>query len=253
MIIDTHCHLEYYSDDEISQVLSRASNAGVSMINICIDINNFEKISERSSKYNIPCSFGQHPCNINELTGLYEIEKMKEIITTSSSNVVGIGETGLDYYRDVSSKKYQKQSFCRHIELSIDLDLPIIVHTREAELDTHDIISSYSGRPRGVIHCFTGSEDFMKKMLNLGFYISISGIITFQKSDQLRKLAKLIPMDRIIIETDSPYLAPSPYRGKKNEPSFVVEVAKCLSDIFNLEYEAVCKITSSNAKKLFSV
>ena len=169
-----------------------------------------------------------------------------------SKKIIGIGETGLDFYYNNSDKKNQIRSFENHIEASFDLNLPLIVHSRTAEIDTFDILNNYKNtEPKILMHCFTGSYDFAKKLLNLNSFFSASGIITFNSSSELRETFASIPNDKIIIETDSPFLAPIPMRGKKNEPSFIKYTLQKLSMLKNLEIEELDKITTENFNRLF--
>ena len=171
-----------------------------------------------------------------------------------NNKIIGIGETGLDYYYHNSDKVIQKKKFVEHIEAAIDLDLPIIVHSRDAENDTFDILKDFStANPKILIHCFTGSSNFSKKLLDLGAYISLSGIITFKKSIELQKTVSLIPIDRLLIETDSPFLAPEPKRGSINEPSFIKYTAQRLAKIKDISYDDLIVYTSNNFIKLFSI
>ena len=181
--------------------------------------------------------------------------KKKLILLRNENNkIIGIGETGLDFYYQNSEKLIQKKKFVEHIEAAIDLDLPIIVHSRNAEIDTFRILNDFSSRnPKILMHCFTGSSDFLKKMLSLGAYISLSGIITFNKSKELQKTTSSIPIDRILIETDSPYLAPMPKRGSANEPSFIKYTAMKLAEIKQISYDDLIVYTSNNFNKLFSL
>ena len=175
-------------------------------------------------------------------------------IKKKNSKIIGIGETGLDYYYQNSDKLIQKKKFIEQIEAAIDLDLPIIVHSREAEIDTFNILKDFSSKnPKILMHCFTGSSNFSKKLLDLGAYISLSGIITFKKSIKLQETASSIPIDRLLIETDSPFLAPEPKRGSTNEPSFIKYTAQKLAEIKNISYDDLIVYTSNNYNKLFSL
>ena len=171
-----------------------------------------------------------------------------------SNKIIGIGETGLDYYYQNSDKLIQKKKFIEHVEAAIDLDLPIIVHSRDAEIDTFNILKDFSSKnPKILMHCFTGSSNFSKKLLDLGAYISLSGIITFKKSIKLQETASSIPIDRLLIETDSPFLAPEPKRGSTNEPSYIKYTALKLAEIKNISYDDLIVYTSNNFIKLFSI
>ena len=178
---------------------------------------------------------------------------MNELRTLASApEVVAIGETGLDYFYTKDSAALQKESFRQHLQLSKSLRKPVVVHTREARADTIEIIKQY-GDPAvaGVLHCFTESWEMASQALDLNYYISFSGIVTFKNAAELKEVAKKVPLDRLLIETDSPYLAPVPFRGKKNEPKYVVEVAKCIADLRGLALEEIAEITLNNYNNLF--
>ena len=171
------------------------------------------------------------------------------------SKIIGIGETGLDFYYNHSDKKTQKRSFIEHISAASQLNVPIIVHSRNSEIDTYDILRSESKNSnlKVLMHCFTGTKEFAKKLIDLNFYISISGIITFKKSIELANIVSSIPIENLLIETDSPYLAPLPHRGKDNEPSYIIHTLEKLSKIKNLSKESVMTHTTSNFMKLFNL
>ena len=177
------------------------------------------------------------------------------ILKKKNNKIIGIGETGLDFYYNHSDKKTQKKSFIEHIKAASQLDVPIIVHSRNAEVDTYDILKSESrnSKIKVLMHCFTGSQDFAKKLIDLNFYISITGIATFKKSFELTDVIKSIPVENLLFETDSPYLAPVPYRGKDNEPSYIIHTIEKISQIKNLSKEIIIDNTTSNFKKLFDI
>ncbi|MBL6784788.1 MAG: TatD family hydrolase [Rickettsiales bacterium] len=254
MLVDSHCHLNFQQlKSNLPQILANASDANVKyMLSICTKINEFVDIlSIAESSNNISCSIGIHPNDAKTFTD-DDLNFMNEKIR--HQKVVAIGETGLDYFYENTEKAQQQKSFQAHIELAQNHQLPIIIHTREAEKDTSDMLyNSMKFKDfTGVMHCFTSSYDLAKKALDLGMYISISGIATFKNADDLRETIKKIPLDRLLIETDSPYLAPVPKRGKTNEPAFVKYVAEYLANYLNQDYESFCKITSDNFFKLFS-
>jgi len=221
-MIDSHCHLDHepmYSD--LENVVLRSKKAGVEKIlTICTTINSFQKIVE-IVKFD-PMIFGTFGIHPHETSS--NIVTKSEIINNVKDNkkIIAIGESGLDFYYNHSDRNQQILSFKNHIEASIELNIPIIVHSRNAEDETYDILNKYKKfNPKILMHCFTGSSEFAYKLLTMESYFSASGIITFNNSDDLRNTFKLIPSDKLLIETDSPYLAPVPYRGKKNEPSYV--------------------------------
>jgi TatD DNase family protein len=249
-LYDTHCHLDYFEDPD--QIIQNAKNKNVKFLNsICVEIDKFENIfSIVNRNDNVFCSIGQHPCN--PYAGEESLHKaiINKVRNKNSSKIVAIGETGLDYYKKKLDKfevNLQKDCFISQIEASIELDLPLVIHQREAENDMYNMLSSYRGL-KGVMHCFTSNIDFMQKSLDLGFYISISGIVTFKNAKNLQDLIKYIPIEKLLIETDAPYLAPSIYRSKRNEPEYIIETAKFMSEILGFN---INKITTENALKLF--
>ncbi len=253
-MIDSHCHLDHepmYSD--LGNVVLRSKKAGVEKIlSICTTINSFEKIVQ-IVKFDpmIFGTFGIHPHETST-----NIVTKNEIINNVKDNkkIIAIGESGLDFYYNHSERNQQILSFKTHIEASIELNIPIIVHSRNAEGETYEILKKYKKfNPKILMHCFTGSSVFANKLLTLESYFSASGIITFNNSDDLRDTFKLIPSDKLLIETDSPYLAPVPYRGKKNEPSYVKHTLEKLSHLKNTSVKDIEKITSNNFNSLFNL
>ena len=255
MIVDSHCHLDHSPlYEKLEEIVNRAQLIGVKfLLTISTSLNSFEKIKTIISKYeNIYGTIGIHP---HETKDHVNVDKKKLLELKGSNNkIIGIGETGLDFYYQNSNKLVQKKKFIEHIEAAIELGLPIIVHSREAEIDTLNILKDFSSKnPKILMHCFTGSSNFSKKLLDLGAYISLSGIITFKNSVELQKTASTIPMDRLLIETDSPFLAPEPKRGSTNEPSFIKYTALKLAEIKDISYNDLIVYTSNNFIKLFSI
>ena len=256
MIIDSHCHLDYPKlYDQLDNVIERAKLNNVShLLTICTTLNSFEKIKLIINKYkNVYGTFGIHPHETKDFTHID-----KDFILNTKKNdkkIIGIGETGLDFFYNYSDKNIQKKSFIDHIEAASELNIPIIVHTRNAEKDTYEILKSENKNSnlKILIHCFTGSKDFAKKLLNINCYISLSGIVTFNKSSELNDAISSIPVERMLVETDSPYLAPIPFRGKSNEPSFIVHTIDKLSSIKKISKEKIIFNTSNNFKKLFNI
>lgn len=253
MLIDSHCHLNLLSEStDLDSVIKRALENNVQyMQTICTKLEDFPTILEMAEKYeNVFASVGIHPCEVNNV-----IVTDSEIITlTAQPKIIGIGETGLDYYHQPYDKKLQKDSLLQHIQAAATTGLPLIVHTREAEEDTIDILTSEmrnSSFP-ALIHCFTSSKNLARKMLEIGLYISMSGIITFKNATDLQEIVKYVPLDKLLIETDSPYLAPIPMRGKQNEPAFVRYVAEKVAELKNITSKEVANVTTYNFKTLFS-
>tara|TARA_B100001093_G_scaffold479968_1_gene509430 strand:+ start:220 stop:996 length:777 start_codon:yes stop_codon:yes gene_type:complete len=253
MIIDSHCHLSLENNTmDIENILKRARSSGVSKyLNIATKSNDFETLIDISNRYDdIFFTLGIHPHESKE-TNDDILQAIKNNL--SNTKLLGIGETGLDFYYNHSDKKTQIKSLEYHITLAQESKLPLIIHMRDAE---NELIKVFAERMKksqftGVIHCFTGSLKFAKCILEMGFYISASGIITFKNSENLRNTFKEIPLNRLLVETDSPYLAPVPNRGKKNEPSFITHTVQKLCEIHNIKYDKMCDLTSMNFKNLF--
>ena len=253
MIIDTHCHLDFKEfKEDFNNVLLKAKNNDVlGMQTICTKIDEFPKIINIAENHsNIWCSIGTHPHNAD-----LEMNISKETIIKLCLNnkVIGIGETGLDYFYENSNKKNQINSFLKHIEVARITNLPLIIHARDADDDIIQILTEeYNKSPfTGVIHCFTASYELAKAALSIGFYISFSGIITFKNAAEIRDSCKKIPINRILVETDAPFLAPVPFRGNRNEPSYITETIKKVAEIKSLELEEVINITTNNFFDLF--
>jgi TatD DNase family protein len=254
MFIDSHCHLNMKDfENDLDNVVSRALEDNVKILHtICTKSSDFPHIKAIAEKYmNVFASFGVHPHAAEQELKL----SIEEICTnTNHPKVISIGETGLDYYYEYSNKIAQKELFVKHIQSASITQLPLIVHSRDAELDTIDLLTSeYKNSPfPGLIHCFTASKEFAKQALDIGMYISISGIVTFKTANDLRETIKYVPLDRLLIETDAPYLAPIPFRGKRNEPSFVRYVADELGNLLNKDLGLIAETTSQNFFNLFT-
>ena len=251
-LIDTHCHLEMEEfDNDRDDVIKRAIDNGISsIITISSDIESNSKAIEISKKYDcVYSTIGLHPHDAKDFTE----EFYKRLIEFSKeSKVVAIGEIGLDYHYDNSPREKQREVFERQLLLSKELKLPVVIHSRDAKRDTIDIVKS-SGVDKGVFHCFSGDYEMAKEAISMGFLISIAGPVTFKNANRLREIAKLIPDDSLLIETDSPYLTPEPYRGRRNEPSFLVHTAKIIAGLRNISTEDVARITTLNAKRIFKI
>ena len=254
MIIDSHCHLDYPDlYNKLDDVIKRAEyNQVQRLLTICTTLESFEKIKLIIQKYeNIYGTFGIHPHETRKFINvdLKFITNLKK----RYRKIVGIGETGLDFYYNYSDKKIQRKSFIEHIGAALELNIPIIVHSRNAESDTYEILKSEkkNSNLKILIHCFTGSKQFAKKLLDMNCYISISGIITFKNSVELIDTVSSIPIEKLLVETDSPYLAPLPHRGKPNEPSYIIHTIEKLSQIKKISKEDVITNTTNNFKKLF--
>ena len=256
MIADSHCHLDYTNlYDQLNDVIKRAENNEVSyFLTICTTLNSFEIIKSIINKYNnIYGTFGIHPHESKKYTNV----DLEFILNEKKKNkkIIGIGETGLDFYYNHSDKRTQKTSFIEHIHAASQLNVPVIVHSRNAEIDTYEILKSEMKNTnlKVLIHCFTGSKEFASKLINLNCYISVSGIITFKNSTELADTVSSIPMENLLVETDSPFLAPLPYRGKSNEPSYIVHTVEKLSKIKKTSKKTIITNTTNNFKKLFKL
>ena len=252
MIIDSHCHLSMKEfDADLDQVIANAKNNDVGgMLTICTKLDELKRIEKISNKYNIWFSAGVHPHNVSK----EQTKNLDSIYTYSErTNLIGIGETGLDFYYETQSKDYQIESFIKHIEIARELDIPVIVHTRDADVETLRILKNEykNGKFKCLIHCFTASKDFALEVLKLDFFISISGIVTFKNATKLRETVSIIPLNKMLIETDAPYLAPVPHRGKRNEPAFVKDTAVYLASLKQVSFEKLINITTRNFFNLF--
>ena len=252
-MIDSHCHLDREPlISNLSQVLTRAKDVGLEkLLTICTTSSGYNDILDIVSKDPmIYGTFGIHPHE----TKNYLIEK-DEIVkkVRMDSKIIGVGETGLDFYYNNSDKDTQLRSFQNHIEAAINLKIPLIIHSRNAENETYDILKkNYQKNLKILMHCFTGSTDFALNLVPLNAYFSASGIITFKKSTELQETFKKIPEDKLLIETDSPFLSPEPNRGKKNEPSFIKFTAQKLANLRNIEVDKLILLTTNNFNTLFS-
>ncbi len=254
MLVDSHCHLNYKGlVERQSETLANARAAGVTaMLNISTRECEWDDVIGLASKEpDVWASVGIHP---HEADGHTDVDTAKLVARAAHPRVIAIGETGLDYYYDHSDREQQRASFRAHIAAARETGLPIIVHTRDAEADTAQILTEEMGKGAytGVIHCFTASAEFAEIALNLGFYISLSGIVTFKNATELQQIAKTIPAERLLIETDSPFLAPVPYRGKTCEPAFVASTAAFVAELRGTSMELVSAQTSDNFYKLFT-
>jgi TatD DNase family protein len=238
---------------DIPQVIQRAKAAGVAyMQTICTELKQIpDLIKIVDEQDGVFASVGVHPCNIKSTEQIPSVDELVDI--TKHKKIIGLGETGLDYYHSQDYKKEQRDAFLNHIQVSQITDIPLIVHTRDADDDTAQYLAmEYKNLPfRGLIHCFGSDIGFARKVLDVGFYISISGIVTFKNAEILRDVVKYVPIDRLLIETDAPYLAPVPMRGKKNEPSFVTFVASRIAEIKALSISQITLQTTDNFFKLF--
>ncbi len=253
MLVDSHCHLDYLADDEpLEGVVARARDAGVGcMVTIGTKLGSFERVLSIAERFpEVFCSVGVHPHEAGQ-EGQSDPDRLIEL--AAHPKVVGIGESGLDYHYDHAPRDRQAENFRAHIAAARTTGLPLIVHTREADEDTAAILREghEAGPFRGVLHCFTAEAALAKAALDIGFYISVAGIFTFKKADRLREIIAEVPLERLLIETDSPYLAPVPKRGKRNEPAFVAHTAAALARARGLSSDEIARTTTENFFRLF--
>jgi TatD DNase family protein len=254
MLIDSHCHLDFpdFSSD-LDAIVARAAAAGVGrMVTISTRVRRLGELIAIADRFpNVYCSVGTHPHHADEEDGI-SADELVEL--SKHPKVVALGEAGLDYFYDNGSPEAQARGFRAHIAAARATGLPLVIHTREADEDCRKILEEEvaKGPFRAVLHCYTGGRDLAMRAIELGLSISFTGILTFKKSDALRELAAELPADRIMVETDAPYLAPGKFRGKRNEPAYVVEVAKALADARGVSLEELSRQTTDNFFSLFS-
>ena len=251
VLVDTHAHLEVV--ESVSEVIDRAFKNGVeTVVAVSSDLDSSRRTIEISNSFHtVYSAVGIHP---HEASSFDESALAQLANFVSEKRVKAIGETGLDYHYSHSNRESQIISFTDHIGLSIQFDLPLIIHIREAFSDVLNILRKPDfSNARGVIHCFTGDYETAKGFIDLGFFVSFSGIVTFKNAENVRDAAKRIPLDRMLIETDSPYLAPVPFRGKRNEPAYVIHVAEKIAELRGMSYEEIAEITTINANELFKL
>lgn len=254
MLVDSHCHLDYLArDGDLDDVLARARNAGVSpMLTISTKLREFDQVRAiAEAEPDVFCSVGVHP---HEAETEPETTTAQLVELAAHPKAIGIGETGLDYFYEHSPRQVQRDVFRAHIGAARQTGLPLIVHTRDAEDDTIAIVEEEMGKGAwpGLIHCFSGSRRLADRMLAAGLYISISGIVTFRKAEELREVVRSVPLERLLVETDSPYLAPVPKRGKRNEPAFTAHTAAAVAELKGISPEALADATTDNFRRLFA-
>jgi len=254
MLIDTHCHLDFKDfDDDRTAVLKRSRDSGIGVI---INVASSMKGTVRSIQIAeendfIYASAGIHPHEADSVSD-NDIKLFAGFL--SKPKVVAIGEIGLDYYKNITSKENQKKLFIRLLEIAKDTSLPLIIHNRDAHIDMVDTLKNIIGSPvNGVMHCFSGDEKFLKTCLDMGFFISFTCNITYKNASSLREIIKLVPMDRLLLETDAPFLAPQAFRGKRNEPMYVKYVAEEVARIKGFDFNKIANMTTENARKLFKL
>ena len=254
MLIDSHAHLEMKEfDSDREEVIKRAGNEGVDFI---VTVGTNLKLSQKAvalaGKYeNIYATVGVHPHDVAH-TDENTWGSLKELVNTNREIIVAYGEIGLDFFRNISPKEKQIEVFGRQLELASELNLPVVIHDREAHEQTLKIVKS-SGVRRGVFHCFSGDYEMARQCLDLGFYISVPGVVTFDKAKTIQDVVQRLPLSSMLLETDAPYLTPVPHRGKRNEPSFIINTAKKVAEIKKIPWEEVAQATACNTMNLFGI
>lgn len=276
-LIDTHSHIDMKDFEDLDAIISNAKNFGVGKIIIpSVDRSSFEKVIEISNKYeNVYCALGIHPSEVQN-TKDEDFEKIIEFSRSpsllagegriseqgtssrnsgegySSNKIVAIGECGLDYYWDKSFVDEQKRAFLKQIEIAKALKKPLIVHDREAHHDCFEMLKEVNEVPI-IMHCFSGSLEFAKECIKKGFYIALGGVVTFKNAKKVHEIAKNIPLEHLLLETDAPYLTPEPYRGKRNEPAYVKFVAEKIAELRGISFEEIAQATTKNAREVFGI
>lgn len=251
-MIDTHTHINCIDDFPIDEILKNASDNGVEKLIVpSAYASDIDIVAELASKYeNVYGLLGVHPSEVKDWTDDL-IDKIKEC--AKSPKIVGIGEIGLDYYWDKSFNDLQKEVFIKQINLANELNFPISVHDREAHKDSFDILTEFNKNSIVIMHCFSGSVEFMHECVKQGWYIAIGGVVTFKNAIKMKEVAKEVPLDKLLIETDAPYLTPVPYRGKTNQPAYVKYVAEEIANLRNTSFEEIDEQTTKNAKLVFKI
>ena len=254
MLVDSHCHLDFPDfESDLSGIVSRANSAGVGhMLTICTRVRKFGEVLSVAERFpEVTCSIGTHPHYASEERDVSAAEIIEQ---TRHPRVVAIGEVGLDYFYQKSSREDQEAGFRTHIAAARETGLPLVIHTRDADEDAARILREEmaQGVFKALLHCYTGGRKLAETAIELGLFVSFSGILTFPKSSDLRELAASLPLDRLLVETDAPFLAPQPHRGKRNEPSYVRQTAKVLADVKGVSEAGIANITTANFFRLFA-
>jgi TatD DNase family protein len=251
MLIDSHAHLDSPRfDADREHVVRRALEAGVGVISIATDLRSGYKSLEIACKYELHCTAGLHPHEADQFAGLETLDQLRKLL--AEPEVVAVGEVGLDYFKEYAPRQTQHKALRAQLALALELNKPVVVHLRDAAEDLLQILREHSG-VRGVVHSFTGDWALAQRVLDLGLYLSVNGIVTFEKSQTLREAVVQIPLERLLVETDCPYLAPVPMRGKRNEPSFVRYVAQTVAQIKKLSLDDIARATTRNTQEVFGL
>ncbi|GAB3016430.1 TatD family hydrolase [Bowmanella dokdonensis] len=251
MFVDSHCHLDRLdkNPEELNELVERARQRGVEhFLCVCVSVREFDSMYEAVKGFDdVSVSCGVHPLHQDDVCSYDEL-----LQKASRPEVVAIGETGLDYYYSAETRELQQQSFIDHIRVANELNKPLIIHTRDAREDTIALLKAHkASHTRGVLHCFTESLEMARAAIEMDFYISISGIVTFNGAKELQQVVRELPLDRLLIETDSPWLAPVPHRGQPNEPAYVTDVAQFIADLKEIPLQRLAQVTTDNFYTLF--
>lgn len=251
MLIDSHAHLDSSQfDADREHVIRRALEADVKVISIATDIASSRKTLEIARKYELPCTVGIHPHAAEQFLGEETLEQLRRLC--AEPYVVAVGEIGLDYWKEYAPRQSQQRAFRAQLALAQELGKPVVIHLRDAADDLIKILKEHAG-VRGVVHSFTGEWALAQELLAMGFYLSVNGIVTFEKSHTVREAVARIPLERVLVETDCPYLAPVPMRGKRNEPSFVRYVVQTVAQIKQIAFDQVAQATTRNTQEVFGL
>lgn len=252
-LIDTHCHLDMRGYEDLDNIIQSAAQVGVDrIISVGIDVRSSKKAVEIACRFpNVYATIGVHPHSAAHVDNK-TYDTLKSLFTANREKIVAYGEIGLDYAKEYAPRDIQRKQFSKQLSLAKDLNLPIIIHDRDAHEDTMQILHTHKPYPAGgVMHCFSGDSELAKQVIDLGFYISIPGIVTFNKSDIMQQVVIDTNLEHIILETDGPFLAPVPYRGKTNKPEYLVYTAQKIAELKNLSLEHVAQTTTANSENLF--
>ncbi|MFC1483257.1 TatD family hydrolase [Candidatus Margulisiibacteriota bacterium] len=254
MIIDTHAHLHFddYSG-QVNQVVEQALKGGVeAIVNVGIDLDDNKKAIKLAERFeNVYAAVGNHPHGAADDIDESVFDEIKKL--SDHDKVKAIGEIGYDFYKSEFAEESQTKMFSRMLDIAVDVKLPVIVHSREAEGETLTLLSEYEKKVRGVVHCFSGSLMFAQALLDMGYLISFTGVATFKNATGIRDIIKEIPLEKIMVETDCPYLAPDPYRGKRNEPAYVTYIAEKIAQVKGVSFDEVCRVTTATAREFFNL
>jgi TatD DNase family protein len=253
-LVDSHCHLDFPDfDEDRDDVVARARAGGIAtMVTICTRVAIFDRVKAIAEAYEgIYCSVGTHPHNAGDEPDVTTADLVR---LADDPSVAAIGEAGLDYHYDNAPRDLQRQGFIRHIAAARETGLPLVIHARDADADMVQILTEETGKGAfpAILHCFSSGRELARSGIELGMYVSFSGILTFKRSDDLRSIAAEVPMERLLVETDAPYLAPPPYRGRRNEPSYVIETARVLAQAKGVHFETMAAWTTDNFLRIFN-